>query len=126
MPMTRQTRSKTKWLIIAALCITAVLLALKYRDHPHQARAKKPATQSDNTPVSFVLLLREPRTLDNATVRAAAKRAWGVDLSSQDPNSTDFIVGDTTIFTLETAGHHFSVNTDNGPYETLKPEEQSD
>ncbi len=124
--MTRQARRTTRLTIVAVVCIGATVLALKYRDHPKQAHAKAPKAQLQDVPVSFVLLLREPRALNNEMVRAAAKRAWGVDLSSQDPNSTDFIVGDTMIFTLETGGHHFSVTMNEGPYEALRAEDQSD
>ncbi len=125
--MARKSNTTMKRALVAVILITSAAIGLKYWNRPHAAHARRPATsKGQEVPVSLVLLLRQPRALDNATVRAAAKRAWGVDLSSQDPASTEFVVGDTTSYILETGGHRFTMNLNLGQYEELKAADQID
>lgn len=66
--------------------------------------------------ISLVLLLREPRSLDTATLARLAGDAWGTKLATDKGDATDFVVGDSPLFIIQCKGYMFLVNNFPKPY----------
>jgi len=57
--------------------------------------------REDEPLVSLVLLLREPRELDAEVLGRSATKALGIELSSRDPDASDFVVGESPHFIVK-------------------------
>ena len=82
------------------------------------------ATESAEEPmISLVLLLRQPRYLDEAILRQSVHQAWGIDLSEAGPDATEFIVGDGTPMFIQCRRGTYLVN--NIPVAYIEDREQA-
>lgn len=78
--------------------------------------ATKDAGDDEKPLISLVLLLREPRYLDQVVLTGIVNRAWGADLSSDNPDATEFVVGESPLFIIQYQGRQFLVNNFSHPY----------
>lgn len=73
--------------------------------------------EDDGKPlISLVLLLREPRYLDDDLLRQMVNKAWDIDLDGDDPDATDFVIGESPAFIIQYKGRNFLVNNFAMPY----------
>jgi uncharacterized protein YegJ (DUF2314 family) len=89
-------------------------------------KEQKSRAKGDEKPlISLVLLLREQRYLDQRIVTRLVNEAWDADLGEDDPEATDFVVGEAPSFIIQFRGRNFLVNTFPRPY-VDKPEEAAE
>lgn len=114
-------------IIIAGLCLLEVGVAVwmwwRRRDlsgEPVSAwpmrTSAKPGRNGESKPlVSLVLLLRQPRELEEAELRQHVERAWGIELSDAD-DAANFVVGVSPSFVVKIQDRCFLVNAFPTPY----------
>lgn len=66
--------------------------------------------------IALVLLVREPRFLDEDMLRELINTAWDADLRPDDPDATEFVVGASPSFMVQYRERHFLVNNFAAPY----------
>lgn len=72
--------------------------------------------KNDKPLISFVLLLRKARRLDEPAVRRAAAKAFQCQFDPDDPQAQDFVVGKPPTFMIQHQGNLFLVHNFNRPY----------
>ena len=73
-------------------------------------------SRADEPLVSFVVLLRQPRQLDERALAAAATRAFGTDMTAQGEDATDFAAGEAPHFIVKRGGLFLTVHCLPTPY----------
>lgn len=76
---------------------------------------KKSGSNADeeSTLISIVMLLREPKYLDETMLQAVIERAWGVELNEE---SGSFLVGESPMYVLKTPERMFLIHNHETPY----------
>jgi uncharacterized protein YegJ (DUF2314 family) len=90
-------------------------LAAKVRDHSAM-KVVKEALKDQKPLVSIVMLLREPRYLDEKILAHAAGKAWGINLDSDDDDPGYFVVGEERMFVIQGPGAVLGVLNIDAPY----------
>lgn len=71
---------------------------------------------AESAPPELVALLAEPLHVDVGFVQGAAQHGLGVDLPTDQPDSTEFVTGEFPIFFLQTAGRLLQIKFMPLPY----------
>jgi len=83
---------------------------------------KKSVGNGDKAPVprasgpELVVLLHEPRVIGTRYLQEAIEHTFGVRLSTDDPQATEFVTGEAPIFHAQFAGHLLMVHYGHHPY----------
>ena len=96
------------------------LLEWDVRDKKTRSDCAKESTDdcgSGHRPmISLVQLLREPRYLDAAILAHLASRAWGQTVTTDEPDSKTFVVGDSPHLMAQCDGLFFAIHNIDRPY----------
>jgi uncharacterized protein YegJ (DUF2314 family) len=74
-------------LIVTIVTVVVVMLVLRKRN------------QKENRVISFVALLKEPKTIDPIVLSSAVQRAWGADVGTGDGEGPDGFIASADILT---------------------------
>ena len=81
------------------------------------AQSTSGGDECDDEPIiALVLMLREPRYLDDRILRQIASEAFDIEFDETDADAEEFVVGESPAFIVKVAGHLFLVNNFSAPY----------
>ena len=96
-------------MLAAGGCVCLVWALWQWRDAPIR-RNKRPL-------VSIVLLLRQPRFINDKTLARAAQAAWGGEFTTGEPGAEkNFVAGETPLFMIRAGGAAFLIHNQNQSY----------
>jgi len=108
------------WLAAAAV-VLAVVWAVSGAVLDKREQRRIAAEARDEEPlVSLVLLLRQPRYLDEGLLCQMVRAAWDIRLSDAEDGG-NFVVGESPSFIVMAEGRTFLVNNSDAPYFTDGP-----
>jgi uncharacterized protein YegJ (DUF2314 family) len=97
--------------IVAALLVTALLASLGVWWYRRRRR------EPDRRLISFVGLLRAPKTLDTTVLAKTAGRVWNADVGDGDSSGSDgFVAGRDFLHTIFHGGRAYLINSFARPY----------
>ncbi|MGD0093512.1 MAG: DUF2314 domain-containing protein [Planctomycetota bacterium] len=113
-----------RWTSIVISALAAWILwkwEVRKDDEAHEGGGRnKTGEGPDSKPfISLVLLIKEPRQVDDVTLARLASKAWGATLKSGqdgDNSATDFVVGKSPIFMCRFQDMFFTIHNHAAPY----------